>query len=240
MADIDTTQILVALILAVFSLSGVWVVNGHLARTFEKRKRKYEVKLDKYSVIVETFGLLALFGNVARLHMSVSKLLEISDKSESVERDYDPGALLFEYWYSLLVLKAGVGLDVTKDYGEAFAEGRLMGIPVFDGEGNDEDETKEEMKKFFWSQTGDLLRCMEMLVTRLSRDLSVIKVIGNKPLVEKAERILLTIIVRTFTGEYYRFGKKLEIENLVQLPANWQQMISDFEEALATDLEGTL
>lgn len=94
MADVDTTQILVALILAVLSLGGVWIANGHLARTFEKRKKKYEVKLEKYSVVIETFALLTHFGHVARLHMSVSKLLESNSSSESVERDYDRVSIL--------------------------------------------------------------------------------------------------------------------------------------------------
>lgn len=88
MDGIDPSLILIVAVAigSVASFLTVRYQNGKLAREFEKRKRKYEVKLERYSVVVENLGLMHSFGDILKLTELVGNLYGRDDEAKPIER----------------------------------------------------------------------------------------------------------------------------------------------------------
>ncbi len=96
MAEIDTGQVLIAFGIAFIGIVGTWLGSGVLARRFEKRKKKYEVKLERFSAVADGLQLLSQETRVAGCIYAMMKKVKTDRVLNNGEFDVESNLLFFE------------------------------------------------------------------------------------------------------------------------------------------------
>lgn len=257
MAEIDPVLIVSIVGGTLGSLLGAWFVNGYLAREFEKRKKKFEVKLERYTVVVEnlqslceTLAVAKEIGNLQRDALRGKLALKRTDHLDKLTRPGLPSMLMsvfstvfkailsvaahtriFNLWSRVIAVKRSVGLDVDEDNSEftEFALKKSFAGTKENGTGNNQEQQKRVLEKLTVFSV-DVLRCRGMLERNLKEAVYDIMVVGS---------VSLGYEILDFVESVNREVNAMDKE-FVKLQEDWKSEIERITVVIAKDLEDTL
>lgn len=237
-------DLLVGLLLAIVSgfiaVVVTWIANSYLARDLEKKKKKYDVKLERYSELYENLELMRSLGHVWNLHKMIDKRIEGKDGPADTWSGVDTDKLMAQYLGQYDVLMSRLGGEVDRSLFEELSRKRFMGIPFDRFESIEKNEMINQIKETMERHWIDLFKCLGILNTRLERSLSRIKVIGAEDVAEEVERLLGFFVALIFQiGPYLKETETLD-KAISEMMGGWGPSLEDVKSRLENDLEETL
>ncbi len=227
---------MIALGIATIGILGTWFGNGYLTRKFEKRKKKYEVKLERYTVLSETLDLLLLAEDFlekrARAIEAFHGLLpEDLEDNEKFDQIWTPMA---DARGLMRMLKRSIGIEVSEDYSDPSEDQGIWERPENDTGAMELAVKRADYISKFWKYCQELNQCLEILVTRMERGISDIRVIGSMTLAAKIDRLYNEVLHRMLPSEDGIMC------STIQEARAWKSRVDELVVDLAIDLEKTL
>ena len=231
MAEVDLYQV-AGLVLSVLGpLAIVVLANGHYAREFEKQKKKYEVKLERYSVVALCLQLLL---QATQTMHSFQKLVEdlhdmgFSDARENSESSWTELQALSR----IKVLKESLDLEITEEYRDVVGERFFLGVRTEEAEKIGDEQATDKATAWMDGHFCDVLRCVDIIKVRLNKGVSDLRVIGQKSVADRVEDLTSEYLNDNFEADPWMEPPPTEIK--------WRPRIDGMIETFAKNLEETL
>lgn len=223
MTEIDTTQILIGVVVAVLGILGIWLGSGYLARNFEKRKKLYDAREGLYKDLADTLEISDWISRSKEYHRHLGMLLIESRRSQSEESLMELRKVATESRGTLSQMKLILGLTEPFNFEDPKEVLDSFWLPIEEISELDHEEIFGLLYDDYSRQYWEILRCQEVNSARISRESSNLKVMDRKCFSDRV-RYLATLLDKP---------KSIEGET-------WQLMVDDFLSALAKDLGKTL
>lgn len=237
MAEVDLYQV-AGLVLSVLGpLVIVILANGHYAREFEKQKKKYEVKLERYSDVAEVLSLVSLATMTVREGKNIISSFKMTRIGETTMNKTETLELVVpedKHWVMLKTLERCLGLDIKGGYSESIERGR--DLAEANGEADLLRSGETTARKFRESQRffHELLSCVEVLYEKLHSATREMRIIGEIDLAEDVENLSSSSMF-----DVLDFLTSVDGE-LVGETEEFDDDVLELEKKLAEDLEQTL